>query len=83
MVIKEVRTSGEFVRDSKQLDNSIRVKLDKQIGKIMENPDCGKPLRYDMKGERTIYVKPYRLIYKVEGDVLFLLQFSHRKGVYK
>jgi len=83
MPVTEVYTSVEFVRDVKPLDKSLRVKLDKQIDKVIENPDVGKPLRYDMKGERTIYIKPYRLIYKVEGETLFLLRFEHRKDAYK
>jgi mRNA-degrading endonuclease RelE of RelBE toxin-antitoxin system len=46
------------------------------------NPDFGKPLRYGLKGEWSIYVKPYRLIYKVEDERLILLRFEHRKEVY-
>ncbi len=57
-------------------------KLEKQIKKITENPDFGKSLRYNLKGEWTVYVKPYRLIYKVEGDKLILLRFEHREEVY-
>lgn len=83
MPIRKICTSGDFARDVKSLDNSLRKRLDKQIDKIIENPDIGKPLRYDMKGERTVYVKPYRLIYRVDGDTLVLLQFSHRKDVYR
>jgi len=40
-------------------------------------------LRYDLKGERTVYVKPYRLIYAYQETVLYLLRFEHRKEVYK
>lgn len=83
MPIKDVRTSGDFDRQVKSLDSSILNKLQKQIYKISENPDIGKPLRYDMKGERTIYVKPYRLIYSIDGETILLLQFSRRKDVYR
>jgi addiction module RelE/StbE family toxin len=83
MQIKEVKELESFSQNIKRLDNSLLDKLYKQIEKIILNPEVGKPLRYDMKGERTIYVKPYRLIYKVEGETLFLLQFSHRKSVYR
>jgi len=64
-------------------DKGMKDKLKKQIAKIIENPGFGKPLRYSMKGERTIYVKPYRLIYSVEGDKLILLKFEHRNHVYE
>jgi mRNA-degrading endonuclease RelE of RelBE toxin-antitoxin system len=40
-------------------------------------------MRYGLRGEWSIYLKPYRLIYKVDGDKLILLRFEHRKEVYK
>ena len=60
----------------------LKEKLEKQIKKITENPDFGKPLRYGLKGEWAIYVRPYRLIYKIEDDKLILLRFEHRDEVY-
>ena len=83
MPARHVVPSDDFAKATRTLDNSLRMRLDKQIEKIIATPDVGKPLRYDMKGERTIYVRPYRLIYKVEGETLFLLHFSHRKEAYK
>jgi len=35
----------------------------KQVEKIIENPEIGKPMRYSRKGTRELYVKPYRLAY--------------------
>ena len=82
--IKYVVHTEKFERDVKKIkDNLQKEKLEKQIRKIIENPSFGKPLRYDLKGEWTIYVKPYRLIYKVEADKLILLRFEHRKEVYR
>jgi addiction module RelE/StbE family toxin len=81
--IKFVISTEKFEKEFKKIkDKGLREKLKKQIVKIIENPDLGKPLRYDLKGEWTIYVKPYRLIYKVEGDKLILLRFEHREKVY-
>ena len=81
--IKFVIFTEKFEKEFKKIkDKGLKEKLKKQIVKIIENPDLGKPLRYDLKGEWTIYVKPYRLIYKVEGDKLILLRFEHRKKVY-
>jgi len=81
--IKFVISTEKFEKEFKKIkDKGLKEKLKKQIVKIIENPDLGKPLRYDLKGEWTIYVKPYRLIYKVEGDKLILLRFEHRKKVY-
>ena len=81
--IRFIIPTGKFEEDVKKISRSpLKERLEKQIKKITENPDFGKPLRYDLKGERTIYVKPYRLLFKVEGDKLYLLRFEHRKKVY-
>jgi len=64
-------------------DGKLKEKLQKQIQNIVESPELGKPLRYNLKGERTLYVKPYRLICAYHGNVLYLLRFEHRKQVYK
>lgn len=84
MVISQVVWSDKFKKEvTKIKDNKIKEKLQKQIQNIIECPELGKPLRYDLKGERTVYVKPYRLIYSYQGTVLYLLRFEHRKEVYK
>jgi addiction module RelE/StbE family toxin len=81
--IKFIVPTEKFEDDVKKIrDKSLKEKLQKQIDKITENPAFGKPLRYSLRGEWSIYVKPYRLIYKVEGDRLILLRFEHRKEVY-
>jgi addiction module RelE/StbE family toxin len=84
MVITQVIWSDKFRKEvAKIKDNKIKEKLQKQIQNIVEFPELGKPLRYDLKGERTVYVKPYRLIYAYQGNILYLLRFEHRKEVYK
>jgi len=84
VAIKFVVATEKFEKDVKRIrDKGLRERLEKQIRKIIEEPASGKPLRYDLKGERTVYVKPYRLIYAVDGDRLILLRFKHRSVVYE
>ncbi|MDE1854077.1 MAG: type II toxin-antitoxin system RelE/ParE family toxin [Thaumarchaeota archaeon] len=81
--IKEIVYTQKFERDVKKLrDGSLKERLGKQIRKIAEDPEIGKPLRYGLKGEWTVRIAPYRLIYAVQGDRLVLLRFEHRKSVY-
>ena len=83
MVIKVIRTD-KFERDIKSIkDNLVKEKIKKQLIKILENPETGKPSKYDLHGERSIYIKPFRLIYAIKDEKLFLLRFRHRKEVYK
>lgn len=82
MVIEKINRSPRFIKDTKRLDNLLTEKLKKQINKIIQNPEVGKPLKYK-RGEKSLYVKPFRLIYSVENNELILLKFDHRKKVYK
>jgi addiction module RelE/StbE family toxin len=81
--IKYIIPTDKFKDDVKKIrDKAVKERLQKQIDKLSEDPNFGKPLRYDLRGEWSIYVKPFRLIYKVEGNKLILLRFEHKKEVY-
>jgi mRNA-degrading endonuclease RelE of RelBE toxin-antitoxin system len=79
----KVTYTDKFEKEFKKVDGSIKEKALKQIKKIIENPEFGKPLRYDLKGERTIYVKPYRIIYAFFDEEIQFLRFEYRKEVYE
>jgi mRNA-degrading endonuclease RelE of RelBE toxin-antitoxin system len=82
--VKEVIRTGAFDAEvAKIKDGLIKDRLKKQLTKVIENPSVGKPLRFDLKGERTIYIKPFRLIYAFSDGKLYLLRFEHRKKVYR
>jgi mRNA-degrading endonuclease RelE of RelBE toxin-antitoxin system len=56
-------------------DELIKTKIKKQIKKIIENPEVGKPMMYNRKGTRELYIKPFRLSYayvKEENKIIFL-----------
>ncbi len=65
---------------SKIKDKSLKDKIIKQILKIKENPEFGKPMKYARKGTREIYVSPYRLsyIYNEKEDIIILLDIYHK-----
>lgn len=55
--IKEIIWTQKFEQDFKKIkDRGTQDKLEKQIKKIRFNPSFGKPLRYDLRGERTVYI---------------------------
>lgn len=80
-MIAKITRSPLFIRETKKLDKTLLDKLKKQVVKIIKNPQVGKPLKYK-RNERTIYIKPFRLIYAIIKDELILLKFEHRKSVY-
>ena len=42
----------------------------------------GKPLRYALRGHRSLRVSNYRVIYKIEKDVVTVVAIKHRKNAY-
>ena len=68
-----------FEKDFRKIKEAvIKERIIKQIYKIRENPEIGKPMRFDRKGTRELYVSPFRLSYKVEGDVVYILALYHK-----
>lgn len=65
---------------SKIKDSVIREKITKQIYKIRDNPEIGKPMMHERKGTRELYIKPYRLAYAYEKnlDKIIILEFYHK-----
>ena len=59
---KEVIRTGIFISRLKKLDKSYLERAEKLIIKIMNNPEVGKPMRFDRKGTREVYLPPLRLI---------------------
>ena len=81
MVIEKVDRDHNFERIFSKIDNAIKEKVKKQIIKIIENPEIGKPMRYTRKGTREVYVKPFRLSYAYlpEEKKLIFLDLYHKK----
>lgn len=61
-------------------DNTFKEKVIKQLLKIKEDPEVGKPMRYGRKGTREVYVSHYRLSYMYikEEEKLLLLDIYHK-----
>ena len=43
----------------------------------------GKPLRYSLKGCRSLRAGPWRIIFKIEPKSVLIVKIGHRKEVYK
>jgi mRNA-degrading endonuclease RelE of RelBE toxin-antitoxin system len=84
VVITQVIWTKKFERELRKLrDKTIKDRVKDQIEKVLDNPETGKPLRFALKGERSVYATPYRLICAVQGETPYLLRFEHRKTVYR
>ena len=75
----EVIFDLDFKKDFKKIKNrDIKDKIIKQISKIRDNPKIGKPMMYNRKGTRELYIVPYRLSYKYEGSTVYILALYHK-----
>lgn len=79
-MVKEVIRSPKFIQNINKIDQSYLERIEKVIIKIIANPDIGKPMRYDKKGTREVYVPPFRLFYFYDNnqEILYLLEIYHK-----
>jgi len=73
----------EFRRGIKKVrDKAMQGKVKKIVQKIIDNPEVGKPLRYELEGLRSVRVPPFRILYEHTGDCIIFHTFEHRDSVY-
>ena len=65
---------------TKVKDASLQQKIKKQIKKIINNPEIGKPMRFSRKGTREVYIPPFRLsyLYVDKEDKIVFLDLHHK-----
>ena len=71
--------------DLKEIPKKHLVKIKEAINdKLKEKPEFyGIPLRGSLKPYRKFRVGDYRIVFKVEGNKIYILAILHRKKVYK
>lgn len=79
-MVKEIIRTDNFLRQLKKMDKSILIRVEKLVIKIINNPEIGKPRRYDRKGTRELYLPPFRLnyFYGKDRDILIFLDIYHK-----
>ena len=80
MSIKFIKEAEKFKKEFDRLDKSYKIKVEKLITKIIQNPEVGKPMKYNRKGTREIYVSPFRLSYSYikEEEKIIILDLYHK-----
>ena len=77
----KVDYSADLLKTIKKIkDASLKEKIKKQIKKIVEQPEIGKPMRYARKDTREMYIGSYRLAYAYNKDKnkLIFLDLYHK-----
>lgn len=72
-------------KDIPRLSASIKLRLKSAIEqKLMIHPETyGKPLRRSLKGYRKLRVGDYRVIFRIENQIVKVFLIQHRSVVYK
>ncbi len=76
---KEV--SGDIKKIPKNITKRIRTAIEQRL--LIDPLKFGDALRRSLQGYRKMRVGNYRIIYKLEKDVIIILKIGHRKDVYK
>ena len=77
----DVEFEPQFKKQVQKIkDSLLKQRLKKQIIKIKENPEVGKPMRHARRGTREVYLPPFRLSYLyLETRILvILLEIYHK-----
>ena len=67
----------------------INPRMRKRIRKAIETrlttapQDYGIPLRKNLGGHWKLRVGDYRVVFKVEGEIVYVLAIRHRKNIYE
>ncbi len=73
-------------KDIPKLSKAVKQQIRKAIEqKLTVRPiEFGKPLRYSLKGARSLRVGDYRVIYLIEPpSTVLILKIGHRREVYE
>lgn len=80
----EIIFSDDFKKEFKKIkDKETRLKIIKRIKKLSEQPEVGKPLKYELKNHRSLRIPPFRIIYRLKEKQIIINCFDHRKVAYK
>ena len=75
----DVDFEDQFQKLFSRLDPAQKEKVRGRIRKIVQNPEIGKPMMYDRKGTRELYVRPFRLSYVyIKDQKIIFLDIYHK-----
>jgi len=71
------------LRKFKSKDISTYSRIRAKISEVVENPFHYKTLKYDLKGRRRAHIGSFVLIFYVEEDVVYFIDYEHHDKAYR
>jgi mRNA interferase RelE/StbE len=65
------------------LHPAIRSRIRKALELILDDPTVGKELREELSGLRSFPLGRYRIIYRIDKDVVSLVNLGPRSAIYQ
>lgn len=60
-----------------------QAKIKKKLSLLKDDPLAGKKLSGELLSLRSLRAWPYRIIYYIEKDIVFITSILHRQGAYQ
>ncbi|HDN82042.1 MAG TPA: type II toxin-antitoxin system RelE/ParE family toxin, partial [Methanomicrobia archaeon] len=68
----KLQLSNKTLKHLKKLDKYQKIEIIKVFQRIVDNPYMFKPLRYELKGYYRARIGRYRIIFKIDKDIVFI-----------
>ena len=80
-MLKNVIRPPRFLKQLSKLDKSYLERAEKLILKIINNPEIGKPMKFERRSTREVYLPPFRISYSYNKTekILVFLNIYHKK----
>ena len=74
----------EIPDDLANIPANIKERIQKAVeSRLLVDPiNYGLPLRKSLQGHRKLRVGDYRVIYRIDGEMIIVLKIAHRRDVY-
>ena len=85
-VVYEIKYHELVVKkDIPKLSSSIQARIKRSIeDKLTSHPEIfGKPLKHSARGYRKLRVGDYRVIFRINGEVINIFVIGHRSWIYE
>lgn len=64
-------------------DKQLKERISSGLEYIAKSPYEGKPLKADFKGCRAFRIGDYRIVYRLNRNIAYILYIEHRRSVYR
>lgn len=80
----EIILSHDVSKQYEHLSTSDKLKINKKLKTLRQDPYGGKKLTGELEGIRSLRVWPYRILYTInkKTNMIEIHKIAHRQGVY-